>query len=140
MDEHKKYKEWRRSVSDFLGKDFLNDFQDMFTKDWPPVNLYESDTQVICLLQVPGVRSTEDLHMYVYHQSLVIKGERHMDFPDRQMVKEELKKGPFKRTIQLPSPVKTKPLSAHYRTGMLTVTLEKIQEEEVNEISVEPKD
>ncbi|MFC4618994.1 Hsp20/alpha crystallin family protein [Camelliibacillus cellulosilyticus] len=139
-NQRKKYQEWKQSVSGFLGKDFWNDFQDFFLKDWPLVNLYESDDHILCLVALPGIRSIDDIHIYINHTSLDLKGHIHYHYNGFHPVREELNKGRFERTVDLPVPVHNEPVDATFKKGMMTIKLKKMKHHQVSEIIVNEED
>ncbi|GGH83110.1 HSP20 family protein [Pullulanibacillus pueri] len=140
MEEKSKYKDWKKSVNQFLGQDFWNEFQNIFAKEWPRVNLYESDQSVLCLIALPGVQKLDHIHIYINHSTILIKGHNTYSFPGFKTVNEELPKGEFERMIDLPAPVHNKPIEATFSRGMMKITLRKIDAHEVSEIIVQEND
>ena len=137
MDEKSKYKDWKKSVNQFLGQDFWSEFQQFFKSDWPLVNLYEKEDTVLCLIALPGLPNLDDIHIYINHSSIIIKGFSAYSFPGYKTVNEELHKGEFQREIELPSPVNNKPIEATFSKGLLSILLKRIDRHEVSEIIVE---
>jgi HSP20 family protein len=135
-DQKKKYQEWKESVGGFLGKDFWNEFQDFFTKDWPLVNIYRNEMHVLCLIALPGIRSVDDVHVYINHSQMTIKGNIQTQLAGFEPVQEEIHKGRFERVIKLPCPVHNEPEAASFKKGILAVTLTRIQHYEVSEIII----
>lgn len=133
-------KDWKNTVNQFLGKDFWNDFQDFFTSDWPAYNLYETETEFICQLALPGLNDLDDVKLSIDHTKLLIKGNAHYHLSGTSIVSEELYKGPFERHIQFPSPVQTEPIEAVYRKGIMLIRLEKLKGQEISEIIIEEED
>ncbi|GGE35714.1 hypothetical protein GCM10011391_13100 [Pullulanibacillus camelliae] len=140
MDEKAKYHDWKKSVNQFLGHDFWSEFQDIFTREWPQVNLYESEDAILCLIALPGVKKLDDIHIYIHHTTIIIKGHIHYSFPGFKTVNEELFKGSFERTIELPSPVHNQPVEATFNRGLMSVTLRRLQQHEVSEIIIKDED
>lgn len=127
-----KFRDWKKTMGDFVGKDFWHDFQEFFVKDWPLVNIYETPETLTCVIAVPGIQK-ENFHLFVNHQSLTLKG----DIPqlvDEKIAREEFSTGSFVRKVQLPYPVHQKPEQVTYDKGFLLVLLNRIQESEVSEI------
>ncbi|WP_027724865.1 Hsp20/alpha crystallin family protein [Tuberibacillus calidus] len=139
-DQRKKYQDWKDSISGFLGKDFWSDFQDFFTKNWPQVNLYQNETQVLCLIALPGIQSVNDVHIFINHTQLTIKGHLNWQFQGFEPVEEEIYKGRFERVIKLPVPVHHEPVEAVYKKGILLLTLNRIRDFEVSEIIIADDD
>lgn len=134
--EKRNFQDWKDSIGGFLGKDFWDDFQDFFTRDWPFINLYRSDTQLLCLIALPGIRSVDDVHIFINHSQMTIKGHIHHHYNDFEPIHEEIHKGRFERFFKLPYPVHHEPVMATFKKGILAITLTRIQNYEVSEIIV----
>jgi len=134
--QRKKYQDWKESVGGFLGKDFWNEFQEFFTKDWPSVNLYQNDTHLLCLIALPGIQSVDDVHVYINHTQLTIRGHIHHHYNGFEPVQEEIHKGRFERVVKLPCPVHNEPAEAIFKKGLLTLVLKRIRHFEVSEIII----
>ncbi len=130
--------DWKKTVNNFLGKDFWNDFQDLFSKEWPTYNLYESDSGYLCQISLPGLKNLEDVRISIDHTKLIIKGNAHYHVSGFSVVSEELHKGPFERTIPFLNPVETEPVEAIYKKGMMMIQLKKLQGQEISEIIIDP--
>jgi len=140
LDEKANYHDWKKSVDHILGNDFWSEFQDAFTKEWPQVNLYESEDTILCLIALPGVKKLDDIHLYIHHTTLLIKGHIHFSFPGYKIVDEELHKGSFERTIELPSPVQNPPLEATFNRGLMSIKLPCLKQQEGSEIIIRDED
>ncbi|MBM7646601.1 HSP20 family protein [Scopulibacillus daqui] len=136
MDQKQKFTEWKKSVSDFLGRDFWHDFQDIFMREWPLINIYESSSTIYCLIALPGLVNQEDVRIFINHQTITLKGRVSYPVNGYQTIHEEFSNGHFERTIELPHPVYQKPIDAVYKKGLLTLILKRIQDQEVSEVVV----
>ncbi|HET6873007.1 MAG TPA: Hsp20/alpha crystallin family protein [Sporolactobacillaceae bacterium] len=134
--QKKKNQDWKESVSGFLGKDFWNDFQDFFSKDWPLVDIYQNDTQLLCLIALPGIHNIDDVHIFINHSQMTIKGHIRQHVAGFEPVQEEIHKGRFERVIKLPCPVHNEPETAIFKKGILAIALTRIQHYEVSEIII----
>ena len=93
---------------------------------YPPVNLYESDGDVIVQCEVPGI-DPDDLDVNITGETLTIKGVKKPQ-PDAEglhFIRRERGSGEFTRTIVLPEQVDEDKISADLREGVLTVRLRK---------------
>lgn len=134
MSEEKHRRNWKRSVTDFFGKDFLKSVPDFFDHDRPEVNIYESDRELMILAALPGVDNIRDVNLFIHHQSLVIKGNVHYPYEGFKLAREELTEGAIERTVDLPHPVNTEPVNASYKRGLLKIVLTKIDRREYSQI------
>ncbi|WEG12403.1 Hsp20/alpha crystallin family protein [Pullulanibacillus sp. KACC 23026] len=132
--------DWKHTVNQFLGKDFWHDFQDLFSKEWPTYNLYESESSFICQIALPGLKELGDVTVSIDNTKLLIRGNAHYHLSGYSIVSEELLKGSFEREIVFPSPVQTEPVEATYRKGMLIIQLQKLKGQEISEIIIEEED
>lgn len=136
QQQKKKFQDWKDSVGGFLGKDFWNEFQGFFQHEWPYVNLYQNDSQLFCLIALPGIRTIDDVHIFINHTQITIKGHIHNQVNGFELVQEEIHTGRFERHIKLPYAVHNEPQDANFKKGLLALTLNRIQHFEVSEIII----
>lgn len=93
---------------------------------FPPVNVYESDAQVVVQCEVPGIDAS-DMDVSVTGETLTIKGVK-PPLPDEeqlQFVRRERGSGNFTRTVVLPDEVDAEKVEAGLRDGIMTIRLPK---------------
>lgn len=93
----------------------------------PPVDMYETDSEVVVRAQVPGVRP-EDIEVQVTdNNTLIIRGERKetAEVKTERYIRREGWIGRFFREITLPTPVDVNRAQATYEYGVLTLRLPK---------------
>ncbi len=93
----------------------------------PPVDLYETATDVIVELEIPGA-SPGTLRIVCHDQTLLVEGAKHGPASDPargRFLCLERASGPFRRVLQLPGLVDRDRAEARYRDGVLTITLPK---------------
>jgi len=102
----------------------------------PPLDLYQSNDNLIAVVEVPGMRK-EDIEISLHEGTLTIAGERrHQSGNGEQAERTERYVGKFRRSIALPARVNAEKVSATYRDGVLTVTLPKAEEAKPKQIKV----
>lgn len=136
MDKKDKFQNWQGSFNRFLGHEFWDDFKDMFKKDDPAMNFYESPSHLLCIISLPGLKTLNDIHVYVDHTSLNIKGNINYDFDGYRLLTDELPQGSFERTIPLPYPVLNKPVQASYERGLLKIKMNRLSHEDEQQLVV----
>jgi len=94
----------------------------------------------LCLIALPGIQSVNDVHIFINHTQLTIKGHLNWQFQGFEPVEEEIYKGRFERVIKLPVPVHHEPVEAVYKKGILLLTLNRIRDFEVSEIIIADDD
>jgi len=104
------------------------------------VDVYETDSEIIIQSAVAGVKA-EDLDIFVEDDVLEIRGLR--ESPEEaegvNYFYQECYWGPFSREIILPKEVDNSKIKASMKTGILVITLPKIEKEKKTKIKLETK-
>lgn len=98
----------------------------------------EDEKNVVVRLEAPGLEP-RDFDLQVVETYLVIRGEKRVQ-GDRQLDHYHVREcayGRFERALQLPAEVDEGHTTAHYRNGVLTVTLPKIHRASRKKITVQ---
>ena len=104
----------------------------------PALDLYQSNDNVVALVELPGMRK-EEIEISLHDGTLTIRGERKRESSSGNGEKAERTEryiGRFRRSIALPTRVDAGKISATYRDGVLTVTLPKAEEVKPKQIQV----
>lgn len=109
----------------------------LFTGWSPALDLYQSNDNVIAVVELPGMRK-EDIEISLHDGTLTISGERKRENSSDGDKAERTERyiGRFRRSIALPTRVDAGKVSATYRDGILTVTLPKAEEVKPKQIQV----
>ena len=109
----------------------------LFTGWSPALDLYQSNDNVIAVVELPGMRK-EDIEISLHDGTLTISGERKREDNSNGDKAERTERyvGTFRRSIALPTRVDAGKVSATYRDGILTVTLPKAEEVKPKQIQV----
>lgn len=96
------------------------------------VDVYETEDEVVATCDIPGLEKKEDVHIDIDQNALTISGtiNRENEVKEEQMYRKERFTGRFKRTIHLPVSVSEDGVKASYSKGVLTVRMQKLQQEE----------
>jgi HSP20 family protein len=95
--------------------------------EWrPPTDVYETETNFIVILEIPGLRGDE-IRIQFSENLLTIWGERRGDelAPGTQYIQMEINYGRFRGEISFYKPVNAAGLQARYTEGFLKVVLPK---------------
>ncbi len=105
----------------------------------PPVDMYETDEQIVITATVPGL-APEDIDIKLVGNTLTIKGEskREQERKDRSYVYRERSYGSFARTFAVPDVVADQ-ITAEMQNGVLTLTMQKSPANQARTITVQPK-
>lgn len=103
----------------------------------PAMDVFEDKDNVYVRAELPGMKK-EDIDLSLHEGSLSISGERKAEqkFEDAEVYRSERFFGRFQRTVTLPTPVVMEKVKAHYKDGILTVTLPKAEEAKPKHIDV----
>ena len=126
-----------RSIEPFRG--FRTQIDSLF-EDWfgrsmggmlaPRVDVSETDREVTLTVELPGV-DEKDIDVSLVGDQITIKGEKKTEHQDssedagRVFHRVERSYGSFQRTLTVPYQVEPDQVSAHFRDGVLTVSLPK---------------
>ena len=96
----------------------------------PAVDVYETDTEVVVKVELPGVKK-DDIELTIEDDRLLIRGEskHEEDVEEEGYHRRELRYGSFRRAVSLPSAVKQDEVNASFDDGVLTVRAPKTEEE-----------
>lgn len=106
----------------------------------PPMDVAETNDEVICHLEVPGI-SRDDLEIRVEGNVLIVSGEKKMR--QEHTEKEggfrsvERRYGRFERSFALPRTVNAANVRASYDNGILTIVLPKVEESKPRRIQID---
>jgi len=92
----------------------------------PSVDIYETDTDIIILAELAGVRR-EDVSVTLDRNTVCIAGKRHIS-DDKCRIRQhqmEISFGPFKRIFRISVPIKCEEVEASFQDGFLTVRMPK---------------
>jgi HSP20 family protein len=110
--------------------------QDLFSGWSPALDLYQTNDNVVAVLELPGMRK-EDIEISLHDGTLTISGERKSSSSNgEQAERTERYVGSFRRSMTLPARVDSSKVTATYRDGILTVTLPKAEEAKPKRIEV----
>jgi len=103
----------------------------------PALDVFESKDSFTVKAELPGMKK-EDIEVTLHDGSLSISGERKSEtkHEDAEVYRAERFFGRFQRTVTLPAPVAADKIKAHYKDGVLTITLPKTEEARPKQIDV----
>jgi len=131
--------------------DALRRNMDRFFEEWPlagrfldsanfnRIDLYETESELVALCEVPGLESKEDVEIAVDQQTLTISGKlkalEHVK--EEQYHRRERFTGKFTRSVTLPVPVASEGITASYRNGILEIRMPKLTGDQRRRIDVQ---
>jgi HSP20 family protein len=121
-------------LREFFRRPFLEGEEEVFA---PPVEVAESDGDVVVKMEVPGVEK-DQLHLTVSDDHLTIRGEARKETEEKRKhyYRQEIRYGAFQRSVPLPAEIDATRVNAELKHGMLKVTLRKSKQPKAHEIKV----
>ncbi|WP_096201833.1 Hsp20/alpha crystallin family protein [Bacillus sp. FJAT-45350] len=117
---------WKSMLPKFLGDDFFSSFDNLSNENSVVrMNMYETSNELLCVFTLPGLK-LEEVDIYAYERTLEVRGTLHTDFSGFRIIQEEIPQGPFKRTIELPFPIRDDKIDAAYQKGLLVIHLHRL--------------
>lgn len=106
----------------------------------PPVDMVETDKDVVIKAVVPGV-ADEDLTIDIAGNTLTIKGESKTEKEEKNEnhLYREFRYGTFTRSLTLPAGLNTEKAEAELENGILRLTLPKAESAKPKAIKVKAK-
>lgn len=123
MDPFKTMHDWKNNMDHFFGEDFWGQFEGIIKPPIPQINLYTSENEILCVVNLPGMKNSKNVDVLVDYAMLEIRGIISLDGGSKQLVQEEILQGTFERKIELPFPVRSDKINATYQNGLLYITL-----------------
>jgi HSP20 family protein len=106
----------------------------------PRTDVRETEKEIVLDLEIPGI-DKKDIKVEVKDNTLTISGERNEEKAEEgtDYYRRERRYGKFERSFGLPDTVEEDKVSAQYKNGILTLTLQKSEKALPKEINVEVK-
>lgn len=120
------FRDLEREVDQLLASVSLSFAGIRFGREYPPVNVYEFNDDLLLTAELPGTRP-EDLEVLVADGVLTLKGKRTGadGVPDERYRRQERPRGAWQRSLRLPERIQEDRMKAEFSNGILKVTLPK---------------
>ncbi len=96
---------------------------------WRPLaDIHESADMMTVKIELAGMKE-EDIEVTLYEDALVVSGVRHDDHEHGENLyyhEAEIRYGPFRVEVYIPSPIDQQAVTARYENGFLWVALPKL--------------
>ncbi|HZR42593.1 MAG TPA: Hsp20/alpha crystallin family protein [Ktedonobacteraceae bacterium] len=105
----------------------------------PAADIVESPDLMTVKVELAGMKE-EDIEVTLYEDALVISGERHDDHDALEGIyyhEAQIRYGPFRVEVFIPSPVNREAVTARYENGMLSVDLPKLPEGQPEQVRIQ---
>jgi HSP20 family protein len=93
---------------------------------FPLLNVRQIENAYVVTAEIPGIK-TEDLEIKIDGDTLTLKGERrpYETGEGASYHRRERATGTFQRSLTLPAKIDSEAVTANYKDGVLTITLQK---------------
>ncbi len=128
-----------REIEKFFSEDFFPALLPTFKISDIPVDIYETDKELVVEVGLPGFKSDE-IKVHIEGDRLTISGQKEekKEVKEENYYRKELRKGSFRKVILLPYKVDDEKGKAKFEEGILKITFPKPKaEEEGREIKIE---
>ncbi len=99
--------------------------------EFPRADVYEQGSEVIAVLEIPGLNKSTDVHLSVKPNKLIVRGNiNSVGVRQDKMLLAERHHGPFSREVSLPVTVVPDSVRASYKNGLLEVYMLKEDDRE----------
>ena len=95
-----------------------------FGGNWPSVEISDNDKEIKVTAEVPGLEE-KDIEVLLDDGVLTLKGEKRSETEDKGRQFSERYYGRFERRIRLGYEIEEDEVDAHFKNGVLTVTMPK---------------
>ncbi len=92
----------------------------------PPTDVYETEDDFIIHVEIAGMK-VEDFKIQYRNQSLIIQGERSIEFEKCALHQMEIHSGEFQIRVDISVPINKEISHIEYHNGFLTVSLPKLK-------------
>jgi len=131
--------DWENELDNFWGPLLGRRDSEGNVRTWSPaLDVHETEDAYVVEAEVPGL-DKKDIEITVLEDLLTIKGERKRDEEVKEDSYHRIERtyGSFQRSISLPNSVDSGKVAAHFKNGVLHITLPKREEAKPREIQVE---
>lgn len=97
-----------------------------FGRQYPAVNVYDLDSELLITAEIPGVKA-DDLELTVTNGMLTLRGKRSgpEGVPDERYRRQERPRGVWQRSLSLPERIHEEQMTAEFTNGVLKIHLPK---------------
>ncbi|RYH19955.1 Hsp20/alpha crystallin family protein [archaeon] len=129
----------RSMLGDFIGNPSVSREMYAFAPQMLHTDVHETEKTYVLHIDLPGIQK-EDIHVSTHKHELRIRAERHLERKEEKGARYHLTErhsGSVQRSWMLPENADVKNIHADYKTGVLEVTIPKLNQEEMPDNKVQ---
>jgi len=124
MKKHNKNFNTFQEAQKVLGEDFWDVLSDAYPLIGPRADILQSKEEMVVIMDIPGIRTQQDIKISLQDPYLVIQGEiPNIEVPHYEYLQQERFYGSFRKKIKMPSNAIYQQLKASYRYGILQINI-----------------
>jgi len=110
----------------------------LLTNIMPQIDVVEQDDTILVRVALPGVEK-DDLEVSTTQHTVTIRGKSRKESREEkgEYYRREISTGNFLRTVNLPAAIDESKIKAHFKDGLLEVTLPKLESAKRHSIHIE---
>lgn len=150
MDDFKDYSNnnfgWgfmKGKLNDLLGEDLFDELTSIFPKRSPNADMYRTDEEIVAVIEMPGVTSSDGISIRLKGLKLSISGKIPCNYPvdEDDLLQGERFLGEFKKELQLPDDIiPGEIIQAYFKHGLLEIHISTTPASPAKDIEVEFKE
>jgi HSP20 family protein len=123
----------------YLGEDFWGEINKIIPRQGPSIDVYKTAKEVVVVIEVPGISTSENVDIKLKGLKLAVKGEIPWAYPvaREELLQNERFIGSFKREITLPDDINTQiPIEAQFKLGLVELRIPRLSKADEKEINI----
>lgn len=132
------YTNYFDKINNLLEQNFFSWVDKSHEIEFPFINLREEKEQLKLDVLLPGIKN-EDIELTIKEKILIIEGEKKNENIPQEInrIRQERTYGKFRRVISLPSNIEADKAKAVFKNGILSIALEKKEQEKAKKITIQ---
>lgn len=129
--------------SDILREDLWDEITSIFPRRGPNADMYRTDDEIVAVVEMPGVTSSEGISIRLKGLELSISGKVPCNYPvdEDDLIQNERFLGEFKKELQLPDDIiPGEIIQAYLKHGLLEIHISTMPASPAKDIEVEFKE
>lgn len=126
------WSQFSESIEKVLGEDFWSEMQHVIPKRGPAYDMYEMNNGMCIVLELPDLRSAEDIRIKQNGTDLLVQGSIPYRYPVEKdkLIHSERLVGKFKRIIPISFHYLPSDVTTRYENGLLKIFIQRPEREE----------
>lgn len=126
------WEKFSKTIDQVLGQEFWDDMHHVIPKRGPAYDLYDAESHLVVIVDLPGLASTEHLTLKQNGTNLILEGHVPPAYQasEQQTLHKERFQGHYKRTIRIPFHFTADEVTSSYKNGILEIRIQKNKDED----------